>query len=278
MASALGNKGLDAAINPSKSWSTKTFLHVADKVKGSKDAVINQVQRFLKGTGEVIKKGAIPAVVIPESKEKTKKHEQVALHTLEQFNKNASNPEIVHARIMERTKNLGVVAPKITAALVQKSVAAMSYLGSVAPRDPLAMYGMHKSKWTPSDKDLASWRRSYEAVEKPHSVIEDFATGKATKEGFDALKAVYPQLYREFTDELLTKISEHADDIPYSKKAQISIMFGMPSDFSLRPEFITAMQKNHAKATLQEEQKNLNIKVAKNGMSDVERTLTRGST
>jgi len=75
------------------------------------------------------------------------------------------------------------------------------------------------------------------------SVVQDLAEGEVTREGVEALKTVYPEIYSEIQSQTLEKISQMDEKLSYQKRLEIGILLDLPSDPSLDPNNIQGLQQ-----------------------------------
>jgi hypothetical protein len=127
----------------------------------------------------------------------------------------------------------------------QRAISAVQFLQSKIPKRPYeAIFPTETQKpYEPSSMDLAKFERYIQVVDNPMSVLGDLEAGTLTQDHIEALRAVYPRLYSEIKQSVLTGLQSKAEsDVPYSKKVQISILFGVPVDASLIGRNIAGMQ------------------------------------
>ncbi len=103
------------------------------------------------------------------------------------------------------------------------------------------MLDILSKKRAPSQIDHAKFMRSVSAVEHPESVFRAMEQGTLSKEGVEALQAVYPNLYEKLQSKVLEHVSSHPN-LPYKKKLQLGLLLNVPTDESLLPENVLALQ------------------------------------
>jgi len=138
--------------------------------------------------------------------------------------------------------------PEIKLAIGMRIQTATQYLTSNIPADPLAAFavGPQKSYWKPSDMEVAKFLRKAEAVDNPVQVINRLGDGTVTKDEVDAIKNVHPEIYNQLQGSIINAIMEKGDQIPYQRRVQLNLLFGIPTDYSMTPEFISKMQTTFA--------------------------------
>ena len=94
---------------------------------------------------------------------------------------------------------------------------------------------------------MSSFSRTWDAVDRPLSILREAANGTLTVEAVDAVRNVYPALYHQMEGALATEIASHAK-IPYTQRLGISMMLGQDMDGSLSPTLLMSTQKAYAGA------------------------------
>jgi hypothetical protein len=70
--------------------------------------------------------------------------------------------------------------------------------------------------------------------------------GVVTKEEAEALRVVYPQMYKQVQVELIDRASKATKQIPYAKRVQASMFLGKPVDPTMTQSFVRNMSSSHA--------------------------------
>ncbi len=146
--------------------------------------------------------------------------------------------------LAQRTSGMDDVAPETSAALTNNAQNAILFLNSKVPRSSQkqGMFDLMQNKKMPSAYDLSKFERYLKAVENPKSVLKDFGKGKLTLEGTEALKVVYPNMYANLQSAVMEYISTNEDNVPYKDKIRLGILLDTPTDASLIPENVIALQ------------------------------------
>ncbi len=137
-------------------------------------------------------------------------------------------------------------APNITAAMHGQYSRGINFLATKAPVDPLAHQSLisDKTGWKPSDMELAKYERYVDAVENPTAALANIARGRVSSEEVETLKTVYPAIFQQLQDKVLDAIMKPDLKLSYQQRMQIGTLFSMPTDVSLRPNFISSMQQH----------------------------------
>ncbi len=137
-------------------------------------------------------------------------------------------------------------APKLATVIQAKTSQAAAFLLEKAPKNPLPPTGFSVLKeWEPADSQIAKWARYYAAVADPMSVLEDLKSGTVSQEGVETLKVVYPKLYDYVKRKVIERVSEAETPPPYRDRISLSILFDVPLDPTMRPDFIAMIKAQH---------------------------------
>lgn len=143
------------------------------------------------------------------------------------------SPDLIH-KLDEWTQSTFDHAPKVTAALQQTAIRGIAFLSAKMPRPPQGM---------PLDQprelggaQLTAFSRYHDAVEDPVSVLKSLSTGKVPSESLEALQSVYPRLYDDMKQQIISKLAERGDkarSLPFQRRMAISHFIGQPLDSSM---------------------------------------------
>lgn len=135
--------------------------------------------------------------------------------------------------------------PGLQAALATKIEGGARFLaGKLPTRTATTTLAGGEPQPTPAEMDR--WLRYARAVDDPASVIDDAARGHVSREGVEALRAVYPELHAELQSRITAQLDEaRAAGRPppsYATLVQLTATTGVPGDRTLTPRFIQTMQ------------------------------------
>lgn len=156
----------------------------------------------------------------------------------------ASQAEEVRAHTERTLEPVTRNAPGVALVIQNKQAKAVDFLRSKLPpqaaQPPLTT---HPARGV-ADVAKAKFMRSLRAVQQPLSVVEDMQKGKLSAEGVEALKAVYPETYKDVKTKVMdrvTALAEKGEDVPYQQKLQIGRLFGVAVDPTQSPAFTKAI-------------------------------------
>jgi hypothetical protein len=135
-------------------------------------------------------------------------------------------------------------APKIAQAIQARQGDVVKFLQSKLPADPFEenSISFNKTGYVPSDHDLSSFYRYVQAANNPMQVLDDISKNRVSPEGIETLKTVYPQIYQKLQTSVLDGIITTKADLTYQQKIELGTVFDIPTDYTLRPDFIARMQ------------------------------------
>jgi len=158
----------------------------------------------------------------------------------------ASQPEAVSRAVYASLGPSAEVAPKAAAATVATAQRAVTFLASKLPPQGAPRNFLQPELDEPavSDAEMARFFRYAEAVESPTKVLDDLEKGTVSREAVEALRVVYPRLYEQIRVEIMARVGEMQEQLAYSDRIQLGILFDVPTDASLRPDFLALMQSS----------------------------------
>jgi hypothetical protein len=150
----------------------------------------------------------------------------------------------LNARLAPMNANISTASPTLAQkadAVAARGVQAMQAKMPVRPASQSLT--PHAEVPQPSTAAMASFLRFAKAVEDPMSVLEDARKGQISREGAEALRAVYPALYGELQGRVTTHLAEQTKPLPYAQKLQLAILLDVPADRTMTDGFIKRQQE-----------------------------------
>jgi hypothetical protein len=165
----------------------------------------------------------------------------------------ARSPEQTTERLARSIAGFSEEAPRVASHVAAKASQAVQFLAAKAPKDqtPASLLNPLARKWLPSSSELAKWARYVAAVDDPMSVLDELQSNTLSREAVEAVKVVYPQLYDQIRVELMGRVGELQEELPYRQRVQLSILFDAPLDPTLQPQFVTSIQSIYASVAKQ---------------------------
>ena len=220
----------------------------AQQIERAADSATTGIIDTLKGAAKGARSGAgILAGALGSREEKYAAYERKR-DALAQMQ---ANPELFAQRVAPVDG-----APNVTQAAAITGQRAAQFLSSKLPAQrpgSRIRADLDKTRRV-SDAEVNKFLRYARAVEDPISVLQDAARGDVTREGVEALRAVYPKMYQRLVTNVVEAIADLDKPPPMSSLVQMSLVLGQPLHFSMRPEFIAAHQQMYAAAKQQQAQ------------------------
>lgn len=138
-------------------------------------------------------------------------------------------------------------APKMASVATQTAARASVYLSSRLPQTPPSRTIQPQfDKYDPPAADKEKFLRCVRAADDPLSIIDDMSRGRLTRDGVQTVKEVYPGLYKELQQMAMQKAVDAKKPLNYNQKLQLGLLLEVPTDATLQPDFIKAMQDTFA--------------------------------
>jgi hypothetical protein len=171
---------------------------------------------------------------------------------IQRYQDAARDPSVMADRISQATGKLGDNAPKVAASVNSKVASAVSFLASKAPKGSEDMNLLRpEKKKRYSDLEKETFSRYLKAVQDPLSVLDDMKANRLTRESVEALKNVYPELYGQVRTEVIKQAATQKTAVPYNKSVQLGILFDAPTDVTMTPEMLSALQQSFSQQPAQ---------------------------
>ncbi len=164
------------------------------------------------------------------------------------------NPEAAVRRAFRTQASLGTTAPILANTYAQKTIQAAAFLSTKLPgSDPQAhLFATDPSDVQPpphiSDDEIREYMKYQNAVERPLTLLDELEAGRVRPQTVEAVKAVYPRLYADIQNGILESMASAEKDPPYRARLQLGVLFDLPTDASLEPEFLAMLQASGAGA------------------------------
>lgn len=231
-AMTLGNK---LAREQGNAWLAKTASRLA-KFEGRFEGAA-QALAGLRKAGELRHAVAPAAVSIADKFERTR--EQV---------KQLENPQTA-VTVLARASEGFEDRPDIVAALHQRLLGDAQYLRAQMPQ-PLTRAGASLTPTKEESRVPPAAMRSFvsraDALADPMTVVEDLASGVLDRDGLEALKERRPRIFEALKQQVIIYTAQRGDALPYKQRLLLGMAFEFPSDESLMPENMAAIQQAYA--------------------------------
>lgn len=156
----------------------------------------------------------------------------------------ATNPRAHVLRAAQEFEGIEGHDPELFNALVQKSQRAAEFLASKVPKGTVDARSLtpHLEKPIVSDAEKAEFLTYVRAVRNPMSVVADLKNGSLVPEEVEALRAVYPKIFARLREMVGAGLREATKKPSYQATIRLGILFDTPTDATLDPMFVHAVQ------------------------------------
>lgn len=168
-----------------------------------------------------------------------------------------ANPVLSLRHAGEITRGMSQSAPAVTAAAARKHMTALDYIASKAkPSIELnaSLLQPHLTKRGYTDQQIRELAQILTVVERPLTLLDDLENGQISQVQVDAMKAVWPELFKDIRLKLTMEFGKTAKPLPYSSVVQLSLLFDIPGHPTLDPAFIQRQQERYAAEDEQKQQ------------------------
>ena len=232
----------------------ETTAGVASRVKATAKAMVETGTKAAKAVKKGVETGArgvkeavpfVPGLVEEPYEDLKDRYNKAVKIDME----HQTNLGILHNRIYDVTQNIADVAPETTVALAQTAVRASEFMRSkmvIPPIRPSDVTAHLSTRQRIPDTMMAKYLRYREGLD-PIQALDKMKKGKISREGAEAFRTVYPQMFALVESEVMNGLVTAKEPLPYENLIHLSILLGRPLHPSLEPGFIASMQKMHAR-------------------------------
>jgi len=175
------------------------------------------------------------------------KDEREAIKNMaDNIDKIKDNPVYMSKLMMDA--NLQSSAPQTYQQLRQVAGRAFVFLDSKLPRKTQNVNPFIKKSYPISDQEIYKFKRYVQAVQNPMSVMKDLNGGVLSREGIEAVRYVYPNLYAEIQSKVYDSLEKSGGETTYKQRLQLGILMDLPTDLSLEPMSIQGLQSFYKEA------------------------------
>lgn len=148
------------------------------------------------------------------------------------------------------------------------------YLMDALPKPEYAVDPLNPRPFVPSDRQMAAFERKLNTVIDPMSVLEDIESASITKEQVDAIRTVYPQMYKAISSQFAQKMTQVTKPIPYAVRQKIKLFLGDEAVINHDSRQLLNLQGNFASLDKAKPKANSKITEASRSSTDVSRILS----
>jgi hypothetical protein len=137
------------------------------------------------------------------------------------------------------------IAPNVAAQMAMTAGKAQAYLAANAPSGKTDGPTLQPFQQTPryNKTELDQFAARLEGVENPVSILTDLSNGTISREKVDAVRTVYPQLFRQIQQKIAIQVAASPRPLGWEQQKALSVVLGVPTDATLTPAFVSRMQQ-----------------------------------
>ena len=177
---------------------------------------------------------------------KPKDEREAIKNMADNIDKIKDNPNYMNKLMMDA--NLQSSAPQTYQQLRQVAGRAFVFLDSKLPRKTQNVNPFIKKAYPTSDQEIYKFKKYVQAVQNPMSVLKNLNGGVLSREGIEAVRYVYPNLYAEMQSKVYDSLEKSGGKTTYKQRLQLGILMDLPTDLSLEPLSIQGLQSFYREA------------------------------
>lgn len=143
-------------------------------------------------------------------------------------------------------------APNVGHAMRLLQQRAAAHLVKHAPAPPRTSanpnLGALSADMRPDPVKLYEWTRRVRAIEDPTTLLDDLKQGTLSVAAVEAVREVYPHIYADMQGRAVEWLGNTPELLPYEYRVRVGLLFQLPTDPTLRPEYAATMQSLYAEA------------------------------
>lgn len=162
-----------------------------------------------------------------------------------------ANPLATTDRVSRSLGDLGDHAPATASAAISTTLNGLNFLASKLPpsrQDKFSLQPQFQTGTRASDAEISQFMRYSQAVDDPLIVLREAKANTLTRDHVEAVKTVYPQLYGEIQTQVMRSVIDSKSELPYARRIQLGILLDIPTDKTLAPDFLRAIQATFSSA------------------------------
>lgn len=155
-----------------------------------------------------------------------------------------SNPLMIEQGVRSAFGPFAKEAPKTYASVLAASARANDFLASKLPKPHIDEHSLtpHLEPKDISRTQKYEFMRYVSTVSDPLTVFRDVEDGSVTEEQIEAVKAVYPALFKQMQAETLRHIATLDKPLPYKRAIHVGTLLEIPTNEVLDKDFQSTLQ------------------------------------
>lgn len=192
--------------------------------------------------------------------------EKAYFQHIDNVTKLAANPKELERRLSLHVGSIHDDAPETSGQMMDQAVRIMGYLSHAAGandgRDPYSPTA-HLEPRSTSPGDIAQYTYKVMGAMYPKTTIEAMMQGTAPGASVDALRVVWPNMYKQTATALMKGLGNMQKPLSSSQRRTVTSVTGVAAGYSQKSQTIAFYQELHAGMDNQEEQNQAASRVRK---------------
>lgn len=228
-----------------KSWLDGLFLaeKAVNNATSKLDSIPNVISRKLPAEPGTLSTGSLTQILGPKHKmSEEESFDKIQDH----LNKFQTNPQYAQATVKKFANPIiQGGAPQIGMQFSMAMHRGHNYLYNALPKNVNIQSPFSPPiKAKPSGADMSSFLRKADIVNNPFNAVHYAVNGTLAPEHIDAIKTVYPNIYKYMQVHLQHMAATDPVAIPYVSRVNLSQLFSEPLDFSMHSHFMADLQNS----------------------------------
>ena len=193
------------------------------------------------GAGEVRTKSLPPPAAAPY------RSRAAVENAIDDARELAQDPARLQQALDRVSGSMSSAAPNVAMSMASVATKAAIYLSQKAPpgrgdQNLLQPFHPQAQKRRYSDTEIQDFRDAMTGIEQPLSLLQDLETGHVSRAKVDAVRAVYPQLFREIQQQIAYEASRSEKPLSWQTQVMLATVYQVPTNAALQPAFVNRMQ------------------------------------
>ena len=216
----------------------RTVGAIASSQVSKIDSKVAKATRAISGGAvDIAKRAPVVGAMMARYDDRSKRVKELSLQS-----------DAVRQKLEQEMAWMGGRTPVAQKAAVDTALRQLDYLNQALPKGTAAPTPF-AAPLPPTRQQVQGWMAKLRAVENPASILDDIAEGKLTVEAVDAVRTVYPETFRNIQAQMverLAKLQAKGKAPAYAQRIQLGLLLGIPSDPTMTPEVMQAVQGSYA--------------------------------
>ncbi len=169
----------------------------------------------------------------------------------EEVVKSVANPTATTDRVARALGPEAAKSPKVAAAATQLMIGDIDFLHKQMPPPRFDAFSLQPHLQTDSrasDSEMQKFMDQAKVLANPTMVLDEAVKGTLSRVHVEALKERRPEMYQAIRTEVMEQVASTTKEIPYDRRIQLGILLDIPTDRTLAPDFMRAIQATYSSA------------------------------